>query len=67
MNFERSETYENLREVASGESYEWNCKAREVVWVCLNCGNLIWDTCAPETCPVCSYPRGYYQVNCEND
>lgn len=108
-------TLENLREASSGENYEWKdmyrefaetarqegffdiaelfegvrrienshderyeklagniergmvfCKAREVVWVCLNCGNLIWDNCAPEICPVCGYPRGYYQVNCEN-
>ena len=108
-------TLENLKDAVSGESYEWHtmyrdfaetarqegffdisdlfegvraienhhdarfekliknieqgtvfCKNREVVWVCLNCGNLIWDTCAPEVCPVCGYPRGYYQVNCEN-
>ena len=42
------------------------CRGREVVWVCLNCGNLIWDRCAPEVCPVCSYPRGYYELYCEN-
>lgn len=42
------------------------CKNRETVWICLNCGNLIWNECAPEVCPVCAYPQGYYQVNCEN-
>lgn len=42
------------------------CKPREVLWVCLNCGNLIWDTCAPEVCPVCCYPRGYYELFCAN-
>jgi len=42
------------------------CKEREVVWICLNCGNLIWDFCAPEVCPVCGFPQGYYQLNCEN-
>ena len=42
------------------------CKNREVVWVCLNCGNLIWGECAPEVCPVCAYPRGYYELNCDN-
>lgn len=42
------------------------CKPREVLWVCLNCGNLIFDNCAPEICPVCGYPRGYYQIECEN-
>lgn len=108
-------TLENLKDAASGESYEWKTmyrdfaetarqegyfdiadlfegvraiehshdaryqkliknmetrtvffKPREVLWICLNCGNLVWDTCAPEVCPVCSYPRGYYQLHCEN-
>lgn len=42
------------------------CKDSKVVWVCLNCGNLYYGECAPEICPVCSYPQGYYQLNCEN-
>lgn len=42
------------------------CKPRENVWICLNCGNMILDKCAPRVCPVCDYPRGYYQVYCEN-
>lgn len=42
------------------------CKETRVVWVCLQCGNLIFDTCAPEICPVCFYPKGYYELNCDN-
>jgi len=42
------------------------CKKEKMVWVCLNCGNLVYDQCAPEVCPVCDYPQGYYQLNCEN-
>ncbi len=42
------------------------CKKQKMVWVCLNCGNLVYDECAPEVCPVCDYPQGYYQLNCEN-
>lgn len=42
------------------------CKNSSVVWVCLQCGNLVWNKCAPEICPVCGYPQGYYQLNCEN-
>lgn len=42
------------------------CKPEEYVWICLNCGNLIWGECAPEICPVCRYPQGYYQLYCEN-
>lgn len=41
-------------------------KNSNVVWICLNCGNLIYGECAPEICPVCGYPQGYYQLNCEN-
>lgn len=42
------------------------CKAETTIWLCTNCGNLIWDRCAPNFCPVCGYPKSYYQVNCEN-
>ncbi len=42
------------------------CKGEAKVWICLNCGNLVNDYCAPEICPVCDYPMGYYEVNCEN-
>lgn len=42
------------------------CKTTSTVWVCLICGNLVWSECAPEICPICHYPQGYYQLNCEN-
>lgn len=42
------------------------CKPASTVWVCLACGNLVWDECAPLICPVCQYPQGYYQINCDN-
>lgn len=42
------------------------CKPNSVVWICLACGNLVWSDCAPEICPVCQYPQGYYQINCDN-
>lgn len=42
------------------------CKDCEVLWICLNCGHLHYGTCAPEKCPVCGYPQGYAQLNCEN-
>lgn len=42
------------------------CKRTEVLWVCLNCGNLFYGKCAPEECPVCGYPQAYYELNCEN-
>ncbi|MDD4591377.1 MAG: ferritin family protein [Parabacteroides sp.] len=54
------------------ETLAWNiesgrvfCRDEEAVWICTNCGNLIWAECAPERCPVCGYPQGYYQLYCE--
>lgn len=42
------------------------CKPNSTVWVCMVCGNLVWDECAPEICPICGYPQGYYKINCED-
>ncbi len=42
------------------------CKNKNVMWICLNCGNLYYSDCAPDPCPVCGYPRGYYQLSCDN-
>ena len=51
---------ENLR---NGEVF---CKEEEEVWVCLNCGYVHFGKCAPEKCPACGYPQGYFALNCEN-
>ena len=32
----------------------------ETLWVCLNCGEVIKASLAPQTCPVCRHNRGYY-------
>lgn len=42
------------------------CKDENVVWICMNCGNLWFDKCAPEHCPVCGYDQSYFKINCEN-
>lgn len=54
------------------ETLAWNiesnqvfCRKYEAVWICLNCGNLVWANCAPDPCPICGYPQGYYQLYCE--
>ncbi len=38
------------------------CKSEEVLWVCIKCGNIMGGLCAPEICPICGFPQGYYQV-----
>lgn len=38
------------------------CKTQSVLWVCINCGNILGGLCAPTICPICGFPQGYYQV-----
>lgn len=49
--------------VQSGRVFK---KDKPVVWRCLNCGYLHKGTQAPETCPACSHPQGYYEMLGEN-
>jgi len=37
-----------------------------IKWKCRNCGNVFEGPEAPEKCPVCSHPRSFYEVWCEN-
>lgn len=38
----------------------------ETVWVCRNCGHLHIGAEAPESCPVCSHPKGFFERRAEN-
>lgn len=38
------------------------CKPTEALWICLGCGNILSGVCAPEICPICGYPQGYYEL-----
>ncbi len=38
------------------------CKSEEKLWICLGCGNILSGLCAPEICPICFYPQGYYEL-----
>lgn len=42
------------------------CKDTQSLWICLACGNILSGDCAPEICPICGYPQGYYQIYVEN-
>lgn len=37
------------------------CKEEEGLWVCLGCGNILSGLCAPEVCPICLRPQGFYE------
>lgn len=41
-------------------------KSEVKIWQCRNCGHIIVGTGAPEYCPVCSHPQGYFEVRQEN-
>ena len=45
-------------ELARG--YKLYSEAESTLWVCLNCGFVFEGDTAPEQCPVCSQPQGYY-------
>ncbi len=38
----------------------------KVVWRCINCGYLHEGSDAPEQCPACVRPSGYFEILCEN-
>lgn len=33
---------------------------QEVEWLCLNCGHIHKATSAPQVCPVCQHPQGFF-------
>lgn len=56
--------YNALRQnIENGEVFK---KPREQSWVCLNCGYVHTGTGAPESCPLCHHPQGYFEVLAEN-
>ncbi|MDR2631899.1 MAG: rubrerythrin family protein [Spirochaetaceae bacterium] len=38
----------------------------DTVWQCANCGHIIIGKKAPEICPVCKHPQGYFQIKANN-
>lgn len=41
-------------------------KSEVKMWECRNCGHIVTGTKAPEKCPVCAYPKSYFEINEEN-
>ena len=40
-------------------------KDKKVLWHCLNCGYIHEGKEAPEVCPACLHPQGYFEVYCD--
>jgi rubrerythrin len=38
----------------------------DTIWQCANCGHIVIGKKAPELCPVCKHPRGYFQIKSAN-
>ena len=38
----------------------------EQVWICTNCGHIHIGKTAPEVCPVCAHPQGYFVLRAQN-
>lgn len=51
-----------LNEVEAGTVFK---KAKEVEWVCLECGYVHKGKEPPKVCPSCLHARGYYAIKCE--
>jgi rubrerythrin len=52
-----------LESVTQGRVFK---KDTVIKWKCRNCGFVFEGSEAPEKCPVCSHPRSYFEVWCEN-
>ena len=52
-----------LANVTEGKVFK---KDKPIKWKCRNCGFVFEGNEAPEKCPVCSHPKSYFEVWCEN-
>ena len=52
-----------LHNVETAQVFE---RSEVKIWECRNCGHLVVGTKAPEICPVCAYPKSFFEINCEN-
>lgn len=57
---EHNERYKKLHDnIVNGTVFE---KKEKVFWICLNCGHIVENVKALETCPVCTFPKSYFAV-----
>ncbi len=52
-----------LKNVETASVFE---KSEVKVWECRNCGHIVVGTKAPELCPVCAYPKSFFEVHMDN-
>lgn len=54
--------FETLAEELKNNSHFF--KNEESQWLCLKCGHVQISKCAPNECPVCKHPQGYFETFC---
>ena len=54
---------ELLKNIEENKVFE---KSEKVIWECRNCGHLHEGEKAPEVCPVCDHPRGFFMLQPKN-
>ena len=53
----------NIKGEAKSESKGESGKGGKKIWECGNCGHIHIDPQAPEDCPVCGLPQGYFKLH----
>ena len=52
-----------LKNVETKQVFE---KSGVQIWECRNCGNIVIGTSAPDICPVCKHPQGFFEIKKDN-
>ncbi|MBU1487954.1 hypothetical protein KKH56_07910 [bacterium] len=52
-----------LKNIKEGKVFK---KDSVVKWKCRNCGYVHEGTEAPQECPACAHPQGYFELRCQN-
>ena len=41
-------------------------KDEDKIWICRNCGHIVFGKKAPLVCPVCNHPQSFFEVKADN-
>ena len=61
--FHESRYRKLINNIANNEVFK---KPKRVKWHCTNCGYVFEGAEAPDKCPACKHPKGFYEVLAEN-
>ena len=58
------ERYKKLIENVEGELVF--SSEEDTIWICRNCGHIVFGKKAPEVCPVCNHPKSFFERKADN-